>query len=81
MCGDAVQLVQFDQLRHPCCRQIAAGDVATRIDPLAHDLGIYAEQLGQQPVHVLLELAEVAGPFGGFGQADVFLALPPHGMK
>ena len=48
---------------------------------LSHHLGRNAEQLSQQRVHVLLELAEVAGPFGSFGQADVLFALPAHRVK
>ena len=65
----------------PGVGQFAARDIAARRDPLVHFGRGQPEQLGQQRVHFLFELTEVARPFGGLGQADVLFALPLHGMK
>ena len=65
----------------PGVGQLAADDVAARVDPLVHQARRHAEQMGEQLVHFLFELAEVAGPFGRFREADVFFALPAHRME
>jgi len=61
--------------------EFAADDVSARIDPLVHQAGRHAEQVGQEFVHLLFEMPKVAGPFGRFSEADVFFALPAHRVK
>ena len=77
----AAEVFEFDELGHAGGGELSAGDVAAGVDPIAHDFGLDAEQVGQERVHVLFELAEMAGPLGGLGEADVFFALPAHGVK
>src|SRR5688500_9029707 len=37
--------------------------------------------MGQQRVHILLELAEMASPLSRLGEADILLTLPPHRVE
>jgi hypothetical protein len=61
--------------------QFATTHVAAWTHPGGEQVERDAKEFGQQDIHLFFELREVAGPFGSFGDADVFFAFPLHGVK